>query len=105
MEVGASNTSRQPPALHAHVSKYVSTPSRLSFLVTFLLHAHERTTKKELMGSLVFSGNLETSPYSHLLSSSLWARAKESVAVDGSRVSGLSRESILSVAFRVRDGA
>eukprot|EP00752_Nemacystus_decipiens_P006278 g5661.t1 len=60
---------------------------------------HDREFQ-ELMGSLVFSGNLETSPYSHLLSSSLWARAKESVAVDGSRVSGLSRESILSVAFR-----
>eukprot|EP00903_Cladosiphon_okamuranus_P020408 g18728.t1 len=60
---------------------------------------HDREFQ-ELMGSLVFSGNLETSPYSHLLSPSLWARAKESVAVDGSRVSGLSRESVLSVAFR-----
>lgn len=53
------------------------------------------------MGSLLWSGNLEASPYSHLLSVDLWARVKEAVAVDGSRVSGLSRESILSVAFRV----
>lgn len=55
------------------------------------------------MGSLLWSGNLESSPYSHLLSQELWTRVKESVAVDASRVSGLSRESILSVAFRVRN--
>ncbi|CAN0111228.1 unnamed protein product, partial [Ectocarpus sp. 8 AP-2014] len=55
---------------------------------------------QELMGSLLWSGNLEASPYSHLLSQELWTRVKESVAVDASRVSGLSRESILSVAFR-----
>ncbi|CAB1109474.1 unnamed protein product [Ectocarpus sp. CCAP 1310/34] len=55
---------------------------------------------QELMGSLLWSGNLEASPYSHLLSQELWTRVKESVAVDASRISGLSRESILSVAFR-----
>ncbi|CAM9290288.1 unnamed protein product [Scytosiphon promiscuus] len=61
---------------------------------------HMRELQQELMGSLLWSGNLEASPYRHLLSPGLWARVKEAVAVDGSRVSGLSRESILSVAFR-----
>lgn len=56
---------------------------------------------QELMGSLLWAGRLEESPYSHLLSADLWTRVKEAVVVDGSRVSGLSRESILSVAFRV----
>lgn len=59
---------------------------------------------QELMGSLLWAGRLEESPYSHLLSADLWTRVKEAVVVDGSRVSGLSRESILSVAFRVSLG-
>lgn len=59
---------------------------------------------QELMGSLLWAGRLEESPYHHLLSADLWTRVKEAVVVDGSRVSGLSRESILSVAFRVSVG-
>ena len=54
------------------------------------------------MGSILWAGRLEESPYSHLLSVDLWAQVREAVIVDGSRVSGLSRESILAVAFRVR---
>ncbi|CAM9672472.1 unnamed protein product [Laminaria digitata] len=64
-----------------------------------LAEAHMREIQ-ELMGSLLWAGRLEESPYSHLLSADLWTRVKEAVVVDGSRVSGLSRESILSVAFR-----
>lgn len=64
-----------------------------------LAEAHMREIQ-ELMGSLLWAGRLEESPYHHLLSADLWTRVKEAVVVDGSRVSGLSRESILSVAFR-----
>lgn len=53
------------------------------------------------MGSLVWVGTLEASPYQHLLTADLWGQLRESLIVDGSRVSGLSRESILAVAFRV----
>lgn len=53
------------------------------------------------MGSLLWAGRLEESPYQHLLSVDLWGQLRESLVVDGSRVSGLSRESVLAVAFRV----
>lgn len=53
------------------------------------------------MGSSLWAGRLEESPYQHLLSVDLWGQVRESLVADGSRVSNLSRESILAVAFRV----
>ncbi|CAN0035384.1 unnamed protein product [Choristocarpus tenellus] len=55
---------------------------------------------KELMGSVLWIGRLESSPYQHLLSDNLWSTAFHTLFADGCRVSGLPKESLLAVTFQ-----
>ncbi|CAM9897808.1 unnamed protein product [Discosporangium mesarthrocarpum] len=56
---------------------------------------------QELMGSLLWVGHLESSPYQHLLSDNLWSAAFHTLFTDGCRVAGLPKESLLAVTFQV----
>lgn len=53
----------------------------------------------QLMGTLLWAGKLEESPYAALLSDELWDTACDTLAKDGCRIAGLPRDSHLSVAF------
>ena len=97
LQVGGISAFRGPAIVEENPTSFPSHPT-----ICFVFF--DVVDPQELMGSLLWAGKLEVSPYSHLLSADLWTRVKEAVVVDGSRVSGLSRESVLSVAFRVSVG-
>lgn len=53
----------------------------------------------QLMGSLLWAGQLEQSPYAWLMGEDLWQNACTTLAADGCRLKGIPRESHLNVAF------
>lgn len=55
---------------------------------------------RKLMGSLLYAGRLDRSPYKRYLAPRLWAEAMEALHTEGCRMLGLPVESSLSVCYR-----